>query len=63
MVALGVSNRGKRITIGAGISNRGKEISSSGRYYKSGQDRLQTGVGISNRGRDYKSVQNKCKHD
>ena len=37
-------SRQKIIQIGAGISNRGKEIPNRGRYYKSGQDRLQTGI-------------------
>ena len=49
---LGISNRGKNITI------QNRDFKSGQRHFKSGQ-RLQVGArGISNWGRDYKSVQN-----
>ena len=49
--ALGISDRGKKIT------NWSKEISNRGRDYKSGREGFQIEAGITNQRRDYKSGQ------
>ena len=52
--ALGISNRGKKIT------NRGKEVSNRGRHYKSGEEGFQIGAGITNRCRTVNTFYHFC---